>query len=311
MPVLLCSEPFTADQVQALRGAEVHLARDPEEFLRALPEAELVVGRMQAPHFTAARRMRWLQVPHAGVDKFPLAELRARGVVLTNIRGIQAPAVADHTMMLLLGLTRGLPDCVRARDRGEYPRPERVGDLTGARALVAGFGAIGHAVAQRLRAHEVHVIAMRRRPAPDPLADQVIGPEQLLAVLPTVDFVISCLPNTPATAGLLGARAIAAMKEGAIVLNMSRAEVWDEDAVVAALKSGRLGAAAADSFHSYPLPAGHPFYTAPRFVITPHNASAQRNRLAQVHALVAHNLERFLAGDIQGMRGLIDLEAGY
>ena len=314
MPVLLCSEPFTADQVSVLRAAgdvEVRMATDAGEFLAGLPQADLVVGRMQKPHFAAASRMKWLQIPHAGVDKFPLGDLRSRGVTLTNIRGIQAPAVADHTMMLLLGLVRGLPDCVRAQDRGEWARPARVGDLTGARALVAGFGAVGHAVAKRLAAFDVHVVAMRRRPAPDPLAERVIGPDELMSVLPTVDIVISCLPNTAATAGMLGAGPLDAMKDGAIFLNMSRAEIWDEDAVVAALKSGKLGGAAADSFHSYPLPAGHPFYTAPRFLITPHNASAQRNRLEQVHALVASNLRCYLKGDVAGMRGLIDLEAGY
>ena len=308
VPVLLSSIPFSPEQVQALQGVEVILAPDRAAFTAALPRADFAVGRVTAADLGSASRLRWLQVPFTGVESVPLKDLAARGVVVTNIHE-QADSMADHAMMLILALARGLGDCVRSQGAAEWRQP-RVGEVTGLTLLAAGFGAVGRATAARARACGMSVIALRRsEPAPDPLADEVVGPADLLRVLPRVYAVANSLPLTPATRGMFDSRAFAALPTGALYVNVGRGPTADEDALAASLASGHLGGAGLDVFAVEPLPSDHPLWRAPRTLITPHLGGHQRDRGGRVHAIVAENLRRYTRG--QPLRNLVDAEAGY
>ena len=307
MPLLLCSMPFSPEQVEALHGATVVLAPDDAAWRARLPEADIAVGRLFAADLPAAGRLRWLQVPFTGVENLPLRELAARGIPVTNIHE-QADSMADHAVMLLLALSRGLADCVRSQQEAQWRRP-RVGELAGRTLLAAGFGAVGRGIAARARACGMRVVALKRHPAPDPACDAVIGPDELLPTLPRVDAVANSLPLTDATRVMFGAAAFAALPPGALYVNVGRGQTEDEDALAAALRSGHLGGAGLDVFATEPLPSTHPLWRAPRAIITPHLGGHQRDRLTRVHALVADNLSRYLRG--QPLRNLIDPEAGY
>jgi phosphoglycerate dehydrogenase-like enzyme len=306
-PVLLSSMPFSPEQVEALQGVRVVLASDRPAFAAALPEAEIVVGRLGAEDLPKATRLRWLQVPFTGVESVPLRELADRGVTVTNIHE-QADSMADHSIMLILALARSLADCVRAQGVAEWRRAG-VGELAGRTLLAAGFGAVGRGVAVRARACGMRVIGLRQNPAPDPLAEEVIGPADLLRVLPRVDAIANSLPLTPATRGMFGAEAFAALPPGALYVNVGRGPTADEDALAAALVSGHLGGAGLDVFATEPLPPEHPLWRAPRTIITPHLGGHQRDRGTRVHALLADNVRRFLAG--LPLRNLVDPVAGY
>ncbi len=308
MPLLLCSMPFSPEQVEALQGTTVVVATDAAAWRAGLPEAEIAVGRVTAAELAAAPRLRWLQVPFTGVESVPLRELAARGVIVTNIHE-QANTMADHALMLLLALSRGLADCVHSQQGARWERIAGVGELAGRTLLAAGFGAVGQGIAARARACGMRVIALKRHAAVDPGADEVIGPADLLRTLPRVHAVANSLPLTAGTRGMFDAAAFAALPAGALYVTVGRGPTADEDALGAALASGHLGGAGLDVFGAEPLPADHPLWRAPRTIITPHLGGHQRDRLGRVHALVAENLRRYLGGE--PLRNLVDAEAGY
>ncbi len=299
MPLLLCSMPFSPEPLEALHGATVVLAPDGTAWRARLPEAEIAVGRLFAADLPAAGRLRWRQVPFTGVENLPLRELAARGIPVTNIHE-QADSMADHAIMLLLALSRGLADCVRSQQDAQWGRP-RVGEqlrpadlppsvAPGRTLLAAGFGAVGRGIAARARASGMRVVALKRHPAPDPACGAVIGPDELLAALPRVDAVANSLPLTDTTRGIFGAAAFAALPPGALYVNVGRGQTEDESSPLApsgrgsaqlgssrlaaaarvirtlatALRSGHLGGAGLDVFATEPLPSAHPLWRVAR-----------------------------------------------
>jgi phosphoglycerate dehydrogenase-like enzyme len=307
LPVLLSSIPFSPQQVQALHGATVVLAPDREAWRAGLPAAEIAVGRLSEEDLPAAERLRWLQVPFTGVESVPLRALAARDVVVTNIHE-QADTMADHALMLILALTRGLADCIVNQQAQRWRQP-RVSELAGRTLLAAGFGAVGRGIAARARACGMRVIACKRRPEPDPGADEVVGPQALPSALPRADVLANSLPLTPATRAMFDAPAFAALPAGALYVNVGRGATADEDALADALEAGHLGGAGLDVFAVEPLPAEHRLWRAPRTIITPHLGGHQRDRTGRVHALLLSNLERYQRG--LPLRNLVDTEAGY
>ena len=209
----------------------------------------------------AATRLRWMHAAGAGVERYDLAQIAARGVMLTNSSGVSAPNMAEHVLGMMIALTRRFPQLLRAQTRREW-RDEathrEVGELQGQTVLVAGIGEIGRAVAQRAAAFGMRVNGLRRRADASPPAgfDQVFAIGDLHAALADADHVVVTLPNTPRSRGLFDAAAFAAMKPGAAIYNVGRGPVIDTAALIAALESGHLGGAGLDVTDPEPLPAG-------------------------------------------------------
>lgn len=286
---------------------DVRIARERQAFRGHLPLAEVVFGDLTADEVELAARLRWLQAHFAGVESLPLAALAARGVLVTNAR-IHAAAVADHALALLLALARGLPQFIRQAQQHTWKRASVV-ELEGLTMGIVGFGVIGRAVAQRARAFGMRVIACRRHPAPDPLADRVVGPEGLYEVLGACDAVVCVAPLTPETEGLFGEEAFRRMKPGAWFINLGRGGHVDEAALARALQSGHLAGAALDVCQREPLPPDHPLWELPNLLLTPHVGGFQRDYLGRAFSVFASNLRRYLAG--APLEFLVDPQRGY
>ncbi len=307
--------PESLEQVRAAalaggRPADLLLYRDHAHFLELLARAEVVYGRLRAGEAAAAPHLRWVHCTSAGVDGWPLGELRAAGVTLTNARGQHADPMADHAFALLLALSRRIAESVRhqAAARWQSTDPEV---LAGRRLGILGFGAIGQAVARRGRAFGMQVWATRRHPGSHPLVDRMLGPSraELLECLGACDDVVAVLPSTPETRGLLDGEAFAAMRPGARLINLGRGDVLVESALVEALTSGALAGAGCDCLPGEPLPPTSRLWALPRLIITAHVGGQHPDYEERGMAIFAANLRRYCAG--AALENLVDLEAGY
>ena len=261
----------------------------------------------------AANRLRWMHASGAGVERYELAQIAARGVMLTNSSGVSAPNMAEHVLGMMIALTRCFPRLLRAQTqrvwRDEATHRE-VGELQGQTVLVVGIGEIGRAVAQRAAAFGMRVNGLRRRAGESPPAgfDNVFAIGDLHAALAEADHVVVTLPSTSHSRGLFDAAAFAAMKPGAAIYNVGRGPVIDTAALIAALESGHLGGAGLDVTDPEPLPADSPLWDMENVLITAHTSGATPRYWERQADLIADNIRRIQRGDAP--RNLVDLEAG-
>lgn len=282
-----------------------------EELLDLAPQAEIgwfdLHQRDQMAEASGkAKQLKWLNSIYAGVDFFPLDLLRTRGVVLTNGVGINAITIAEYVVMAMLTVAKGYREVVRAQDRHEWllDSPGKV-ELSGSRALILGYGAIGQLVERRLAGFDVEVVKVRRSGG-----DGVLRPDQWREQLGTFDWVILAVPATPETDHMICAAELAAMKPDATLINIARGSVIDQDALVQALKAGRPGQAFLDVTTPEPLPANHPLWSLPNAHITMHLSGRAQTKMFQRSATrFLENLGRFHRGE--RLEPQVDLSLGY
>jgi glyoxylate/hydroxypyruvate reductase len=246
-----------------------------------------------------APRLRWIQATSSGIGPFvQRAGLDRADLLITNAAGIHAIPLAEHTLLALLYFVKEVPRL--RRDQAAQRWERSCGrELRGLRATIVGLGAVGREIARTLRAVGLHVTGVRRTPTPDAAAvdcDRVIPPSELHAALPATDALVLIAPHTPETEGMIDARALALLPRGAILVNVARGALIDEDALLAALRSGALEGAALDVARTEPLPAGHPLWDEPNVLLTAHSASTVERENERLTDLFIDNLHRFRAG---------------
>jgi phosphoglycerate dehydrogenase-like enzyme len=242
-----------------------------------------------APEFLAALpRLRLVQLLTAGAERF-VGRL-PEGVVLCNARGAHTPATAEWVLAATLAAQRGLPDLVREQDAGRWT-PGTHRSLVGARVLVVGAGDIARRIGAMTAGFDVEPVLVGRT-----ARDGVHGTDELPELLPHADVVIVVVPVTEETTGLVDAAFLAAMPDGALLVNAARGVVVDTDALLAELTRGRLRAAL-DVTEPEPLPEGHPLWSAPGLLLTPHVAGAVPATGDRAQAAVVAQLRRVLAGE--------------
>ncbi|MCZ7439322.1 2-hydroxyacid dehydrogenase [Micromonospora sp. WMMC241] len=217
------------------------------------------------------------------------------GVTLCDARGVHDSATAEWVVAAILSALRGFAPLARAQARREWAYDEvaPTDELAGKRVLIVGAGSIGAAVRARLAPFEVSFTLVARTPRPD---EGVHGVAELLALLPAADVVVLLVPLTEQTRGLVDERFLAAMPDGALLVNAARGPVASTPALVAELESGRLRAAL-DVTDPEPLPADHPLWELPNVLLTPHVAGSVRGLLPRAYRLVGEQLRRFVAGE--------------
>jgi phosphoglycerate dehydrogenase-like enzyme len=214
----------------------------------------------------------------------------ADGVTLTNGRGVHSAATAELAVGLVLASQRGLPDALAAQHEGRWSSP-RLSSLADRRVVVVGAGSLANAIVDRLRPFEVTITQIART-----ARDGVRGVDELVSLMPEADIVILAVPGSPSTRHLMDAAALAALPDGALVVNVARGPVVDTDALLAELQSGRLRAAL-DVTDPEPLPSDHPLWHAPNTIITAHQGGNTDAVYPRVAALIRRQLEHLLAGE--------------
>ena len=263
-------------------------------------------------YLVADGKLRWIQSGSAGVEGFlRFPELRESDIVLTNAKIIQGPEIADHAMALLLNFTRDLKAFNAKMPEGwDTSRELPMIELSGKTALVIGLGGIGTQIAQRAAAFGMTVIATDPKDIPMYRDVAYVGkPDEFEDLLPRADVVFSAVPHTPATEGMIGARAFELMKDGVYLINISRGKIVETDALVDALRSGKVRAAGLDVTDPEPLPTDHPLWTMPNVTITPHVATVSDRIGERRMQLLRDNITRFATG--RPLRNVVDKQVRY
>jgi len=292
-------------------------AWDRNTLRRLLPDADVAFTPIvDRDVFAAATRLRWVQSPAVGVGSLMFPELLASDVVITTARGIRARAIAEHILGVTIALARRLPIAIRAQVEHRWAQADIEGPeidvrtLHGQRMGIVGLGAIGSELAAIAGPFGFRITAIRRTAgSPPPGVDAVWPPDRLHDLLAHSDVVVIAAPHTPQTKRLIGRAEIDRIKPGALLVNVARGKMIDDEAVVAALRDGRLGGAALDVFSEEPLPASSPYWDMPNVIVTPHVSGALRDYWTPLVALFAENLRRFESGEL--LLNVVDKAAGY
>ena len=295
------------------------------EFIHATTDAQRADGLkdcdvaytwiLKAPELASAPNVKWVHTSAVAVETLCLNELFARGIAVSNTRGVQAVPIAEHVMAVVLALSKQLPFAIDNQRQARWAQNEFMDArlpwlLKGKTLGVIGVGTIGAEIAKRANAFGMHVIAMRRRvDAPVEGIERIFQAEQLYQFLSRCNVLVIAAPLTPQTLGLLGAAQFAQLPKGGIVVNVGRAKIIDSDALVEALKSGHLGGASLDVFPQEPLPPEHALWKTPNVILTPHTSGFRQGHWEEVIELFAENIERFQRGE--SLKHRIDPDLGY
>jgi len=278
-------------------------------------EADAYIGRIGPEAFArAGERLRWVHSTGAGVETIlAIPGMVENEIVVTNTRGAHAPFVAEHAFALMLSLTRCLPEYGQdQRDHvyRAFGRGVAMDSLYGKRILILGMGNIGSAIARRALGFEMHVIGLDVR-VPDVISGEtpILPIDHLDHELRRADVVAVAVPRTAETEGLLDARRIGLLKEGALVIGISRGRIIDEAALAARLRDGSLGGAGLDVFAEEPLPPDHFLWETPRLVMTPHCAPNSPSTRDREFEITVENIRRFV--EDEPLLNVCDKAAGF
>ncbi|HWB78916.1 MAG TPA: D-2-hydroxyacid dehydrogenase [Nannocystaceae bacterium] len=285
------------------------LLETPDELAACIGEVEvLLASHPPQGSWARAQRLRLLHLAGVGAESLLPAPDLHPAVRIAGARDLFADEAAEHVIATMLALLRGLPTLVDRQRRGEWLRHE-VERASGKIIGILGLGAIGGRVARVARALGMRVLATRRRPAPHEHADEVWPPSRTRDVLAHADVVVVTLPSTPQTRGLIDPDALACCRRGALLVDVARGGIVDEDALVRALLDGHLAGAALDVFEHEPLDAASPLWRVPNLLVTPHLAGYGRDYVARLLVRVLANVDRLERGE--PLLGEVDRDAGY
>ncbi len=280
--------------------------QDREEF----PKSEICFGNVPSAWLTDPNSLRWMQLESVGFEYYQKAEavIQAKGICLTNLRGMFARPAAETALAGLLVLLRGVDELVLAQAKQHWASLEvrpHMGLLHGRKALVLGLGSIGRQIRDLLKAFGCDVTCYARTSEEAQIHDAA----KLDARLGEFSVVVNCLPNTPDTLDFFDHRRLARLSREAIFVNIGRGSTVDEDALVEVLNERRIAGAALDVFKQEPLPATHPLWRCPRTLIMHHTGGGYADELIDKVRVFAANLRRYQKGE--RLENQINLKRGY
>ncbi len=272
-----------------------------------------------------APRLAWVHSATSGVERTFTPAARERGLIVTNARGVFSRPIAEYVLMMILAVSRRLPQLLELQRERTW-QPLEGTELRDVTIGIVGLGSIGRAVGALATAFGCRVVAIRRRPdgARDVgagvddgdertfgeiMLDRVGGPETLPELLAESDFIVLAAPLTPETEDMINAETLAVVKPGAWLINVARGRLIDERALLRALREGPLGGAVLDTFRDEPLASMSSFYDLPNVIVTPHTAWSSGRVLDRSVELFCDNLRRFASGE--ALLNVVDQDAGY
>lgn len=318
--------PFRSADTERLRAAlgeqALYTVRGESalvETLKAHPETDALCTLTPSDDLHAlAPRLQWLALASAGADhvlRQSWTNAPNAPQHITTANGVHAIPISEHVFSAMLLWSRHWPEMLKLQARREWPdehgKQALAGrELAGATLLVVGLGAIGRRIAQLGRAFGMRVIATRRAATRnDPDVDALMPMDALNEALAQADYVALAVPSTPETYHLIGAEQLAAMKPGALLINIARGEVVDEAALIAALKRGPMGGAALDVTEQEPLPQSSPLWKMPNVLISPHVSGRTAHYSKRLTDLLLANIAAYREG--RPLRNSVDIARGY
>jgi phosphoglycerate dehydrogenase-like enzyme len=309
-------EEAPLEMLGSLRETEnVVIGQAADAFRAAAPDAEVIFNWSGAlplfrEVFLMCPKLRWVHSRSAGLERSLFPELVASSVPLTNGSGVFSPSLGEFALAAILYFAKDFRRMIRNQMAGAWSQFE-VEMMEGKTIGIVGYGDIGRAIASRVRAMGMKVLAVRRHwtAGQDDLVDRIYGPEQLREVLRLSDYVAVAAPLTPETRGMIGEAEFAAMKKTAVIINVGRGPVIDETAMIRALSQERIKGAGLDVFDEEPLPAGHAFYKLENVLLSPHCADHTDQWLNDAMKFFVAQFERFRKGE--PLLNVVEKKLGY
>jgi len=258
----------------------------------------------------ACPSVRWVHSRSAGLDSLLFPELVESDIPLTNGSGVFSQSLGEFALAMILYFAKDFPRMLRNRGAHRWEQFD-LDAIAGQTAGIVGYGDIGRAVARRVHAMGMHVLALKRHvPASaDPFIDQFYKPEELTKMLGRCDYVVAAAPLTPETRHMVSDAAFAAMKPSAVVINVGRGPVIDQAALVRALEQKKIRGAGLDVFEQEPVPAGDPIWKLENVFVSPHCADHTRDWLEQAMLFFLRQYERFRNGE--ALENIVNKKLGY
>jgi phosphoglycerate dehydrogenase-like enzyme len=307
---------YTAAEIKQItsqgKDVQITLPANADELNRALPEADVVFGALNAEWLAKARNLRWMQATEARMETVLFPELVKSPVVVTNMARMFAPAISESVIGMMLALSRGLNKYyIPQFEQKKYNSERNLVELDGLTMGLVGMGGIGSATA--MRAHygfNMRILATDAKPMAKPIfVDTLREPGWLMEMVPQVDVLVSAAPRTRETEGLFNQKVFRAMKKTAYFINVSRGGLVDQPALVTALKEGWIAGAALDVTTPEPLPPESPLWTCPNLILTCHSSGFAPPRQVRLVGLLAENVRRYTSG--LPLVNVVDKERGY
>jgi phosphoglycerate dehydrogenase-like enzyme len=317
---ILTMTSFEPHEVERIRAAaprvELTIVKTRAEFRERLADAEVVYGMLEPSELEMARRVTWVQAGAAGVENLDPA-IVASPIVLTNMARAFAPAISETAMGFLLCLTRGIttlymPQFAKRQMKavGTVKSADHV-ELAGKTMGIVGMGGIGSALARRAHyGFDMKVVGTDARPLPRPeYVAELRDPSWFQAMVPTVDVLVAAAPHTPLTDRMFNEAVFRTMKKTAYFIALSRGQLFDDLALVKALKEGWIAGAGLDVFPQEPPPSTHPIFDCTNVVMTAHTSGWSPDRQVRLVGLFAENVRRYAIG--APLLNVVDKKAGY
>ena len=297
---------------QNYRQVEWVRCTDAEKLPLLLKDAEILLTFLKCDRkmIDAAPKLKWIQAITAGVDFMPLDEIRRRGIVLTNGRGIHTIHMAEYVIAAMINLARGAHLMFRNQMQKKWDRSVPQEEIHGATVGVIGLGAIGAEVAKKAAFMGMHVIGVKRTPRPMDHVEEVFAPEDMDAVFRRSDYIINLLPYTPETDKKIDRRFFEQMKPTACFINIGRGQTVNEDDLIAALRDRRIRALVSDVYNIEPLPSESPLWDLENVILTPHICGVSPRYMDRAMQIIAHNVNVYLSRQGE-MINLVNSKAGY
>jgi phosphoglycerate dehydrogenase-like enzyme len=291
------------------------IATDPAALSEAAKQAEVILHwagsrALLRSAFLAGPAVRWVHSRAAGLDGILFPELVQSQVTLTNGSGVFSPSLGEFALAAILYFAKDFRRMLRNQEAGLWEQFD-VEEIAGQTVGIVGYGDIGRAVASRVHAMGMRVLALKRHApaATDPLVDQFYKPEQLQEMLAACDYLVAAAPLTPETHHMIGDAAFAAMRPNTVVINIGRGPVIDQAALVRALADGRIKGAGLDVFEQEPIPPGDLIYKFENVLVSPHCADHTKDWLNQAMRFFLLQYDRFRNG--QPLENIVEKHLGY
>ena len=292
---------------------KIIICKNRDELESHLPETVILITLFDPPDGSMIRlasRLRWIQALTAGVDFFPLNEIKKQDIIITTGRGIHKIYIAEYAIAAMINLARNFHLMFRNQLKGKWDRSVPQDEIHGCTVGILGLGGIGQEIAHKASILGMRVIGVKYNPCPFEGVDHVYGPTEMEEVFKQSDYVINLLPDTPATRGLIDKALFTLMKKSACFLNLGRGSTVNQSDLIDALQAKMIRALVSDVYAEEPLPDDSPLWEMENVILTPHIAGVSPKYLERAMDIIRHNLQVYVSRSGE-MINVVDLIKGY
>lgn len=283
---------------------------DKMEMEKQIVDADILITfKFSMEMLEKAKKVKWIQALSAGIDSYPLDEIKKRGIILTNGRGIHKIHMAEYAICVMIMLARNIHTMLQNKYEGKWDRKINQGEIYGSTLGILGLGSIGMEIAKKAKLMGMHVIGVRGSISDVEYVDKIYLPDDMAQVFRTSDFIINLLPSIQNTFKIIDKKYFDIMKQDACFINMGRGNTVNEDDMIQALKNGKIRALASDVFFTEPLPEDSPLWEMENVIITPHICGESNKYIERALPIIENNIKAFK--DEGEFVNLVSFEKGY